>query len=121
MNFFVYEVRNLREAFPNKKAPLEEDFKDFELEVINSFGALKNHAHYYIGKTRTIIIYLTVIKDTAIRFFPNEPNPKSPDVPAAHTAYITVYYGDGRTMETIIDDIINAVSPNIKILIGFCL
>ena len=49
MNFFVYEVRNLKEAFPDTKATLTDDFEDFELEVINSFGALKNHAHYYIG------------------------------------------------------------------------
>ena len=58
------------------------------------------------------------ILDTTVRFFPNEPNPKSPDVPAAHTAYITVYYGDGRNIDTVLDDIINAVSPNIKILVG---
>ena len=56
--------------------------------------------------------------DTKIRFFPNDPNPKAPDVEAAHSAYITVYYGDGRTIKSILNDVIEALDPNYQIMIG---
>ena len=49
MNFFVHEIRKLKEAFPNKTATLETDFEKFELEAINDLGVLKNQAHLYLG------------------------------------------------------------------------
>ena len=51
MKFFVHEVRDLKEAFPDTKGTFDSDFEEFELEAINNFGALKNHAHFYLGRT----------------------------------------------------------------------
>jgi len=104
MNFFTHEVKNLRAAFPAAKSTLENDFQDFELAAINNLGVLRNQAHMYL--------------DTKIRFFPNDPNPKAPDVPAAHSAYITIYYGNGDNLDKIVQKIIDALEPNYRILIG---
>ena len=47
--FRPHEVKNLSETFQHKKASLQDDFKDFEMDVISNFGALKNQAHLYLG------------------------------------------------------------------------
>ena len=35
----------------------------------------------------------------------------------ANTAYITVYYGKGRDLSSVIDDVVNALNPNYQIFI----
>ena len=46
--FLIHEIKNLQELFPFEQATLHEDFEDFELDVINDMGLLKNKAHYYL-------------------------------------------------------------------------
>ena len=49
MFFFKSEIDALEELFPYKKATLEEDFEDFELQTIAGFTSLKHNGHYYLG------------------------------------------------------------------------
>ena len=45
-------------------------------------------------------------------------HPADQNLPAAHTAHVTVYYEVGRTLETLIPKIFDIMLPNYRILIG---
>jgi len=60
---------------------------------------------------KRIIIYL----DSNIRFFPDKKSSDSGER-LSHTAYITVYCGDGRPFDSIIDGVVEAIDPNYQIL-----
>ena len=47
---FTHEIENLKEAFPDMKASIEEDFEVFEQEAINKMGVLKNQPREYLGQ-----------------------------------------------------------------------
>ena len=47
--FNQHEIDNLSTAFAHTKAPIETDYKDFELEAMDALGVLKNHPHVYLG------------------------------------------------------------------------
>ena len=49
MFFFKSEIDALLESFPYKKAALEDDLEDFELQTISGFDSLKHNGHYYLG------------------------------------------------------------------------
>ena len=51
MAFFKFEQDNLVEFFPDKKATLEEDFTEDELEAMQNLGVLKGSPHLYLSKT----------------------------------------------------------------------
>ena len=58
-----------------------------------------------------------------IRFFPSKFDAVPPELPDSHTAYITVYYGKGVSLDETIENILAVVQPNFQILIGmsiFC-
>ena len=54
--FRTHEIKSLAEKFQPQKATLENDYEDFELDIISNFGSLKNHAHMYLGKKFTYIM-----------------------------------------------------------------
>ena len=58
MFFFKSEIDALIESFPYKKATLEDDLEDFELQTINGFDSLKHNGHYYLGLNSKNKIYL---------------------------------------------------------------
>ena len=45
-----HEIEYLSHTFPHTKAPLEFDYKDFELKAMADLGVLQNHPHVYLGK-----------------------------------------------------------------------
>ena len=106
MLFYETEIDQLKELFAFEKSDLEKDFNDIELDAINKLGVLRHSAHLYL--------------DTNIKFFPTNGSihPQNPDLPPAHTAYITCYYDEKRNLDYILPKIFDIMHPNYKISIG---
>ena len=51
MAFFKFEQENLVKFFPDKKATLEEDFTEEELEAMQNLGVLKGSPQLYLSMT----------------------------------------------------------------------
>ena len=107
MLFFEQEINELKELFAYEKSNLELDFDEIELAAINNqIGVLRHSNHTYL--------------DTNIKFFPSTgpAHPQNPDLPPAHTCYITCYYDEKRNLESILPKIFDIMHPNYKISIG---
>jgi hypothetical protein len=106
MLFFEQEMDQLKELFPFEKSSLEDDFEEVELDAIKNLGILRFSSHLYL--------------DTNIKFFPTtgKIHPQNPELPPAHTAYITCYYDDNRCLDKLLPKIFEIMHPNYNISIG---
>ena len=100
MLFFEKEINELNTLFAFEKSDIEKDFDDIELKAIGDLGILKYSSHLYL--------------DTNIKFFPTKGNalPQNPDLPPAHTCYITCYYDEKRNLNTLLPKIFDIMLPN---------